>query len=59
MASKFRFFHLIRKETKPVPPAASFGWLQRLFEPETATVQSEFDPGSRLSGLKEIGRAHV
>ena len=35
-----------------MPPVASFGWPPRLFEPETATVQSEFDPGSRLAGLK-------
>ena len=44
--------NLSRKETKPVPPAVSFGWPPRLFEPETVTVQSEFDPGSRLAGLK-------
>lgn len=43
---------LIRKETKPAPPAASLGCLPRRFEPETDTVRSEFDHSSCLAGLK-------
>ncbi len=42
---------LIVKETKPVSPAASFGWLPRLYEPETATVRPEFNSDSRPAGL--------
>lgn len=41
-----------------MPPVTSFWWPPRMFEFETATVQSEFAPDSRLAGLKaRIGSA--
>ena len=41
-----------------MPPVTSFWWPPRMFELETATVQSEFAPDSRLAGLKaRIGSA--